>query len=314
MDTLLIRYLGEDQASYWSRIEHVSPNSKLEQNWILDQFLKYRRYSAAITFLEGQVYHKEQPDAQRAARILINCEDQDASAHSLYALIPYIQKSPDVSEVDKQTIEWKYLSFFNRYDDRRLIYLEKKLAESPQFFIETLQSAYYPQNMLKPKKINYEEARKALDLFELWRTPPGTLVDGSFDEHHFCTWIEQVLALADTHYAYYAQTKTGHVLFYAPADPNGLWISSRVAETLNRPDADAMRDGYHTEAYNSRGAHIVDKTGAQEHGIAQQYREKAEALEAEGFTRFATTLRKLESEYIYEAERNVERFGNEDES
>jgi len=312
---LIIRYLGEDQASYWSRIEHVSPNNKQEQDWILDQFQKYEKYSAAIIFLEGQVYSGEQPDAQRAAKILINCEAQDANSHSLYALIPYIQKASIVSEDDKQKIEWKYLSFFNRYDGKKAIYLERKLATSPQFFMEILQSAYYPQDMPQTKKTNIEEARKAFDLLELWRTPPGTLVDGSFDEQSFTNWIEQALALTEeAHYTPVAQVKIGHVLFFVPADPNGLWISTKVAEILNRPDADVMREGFQNEAYNSRGVHTVDKTGTQERGIAQRYREKAEALEAIGLTRFAITLRNLASEYIYEAERNVERFGNQDES
>ena len=77
--------------------------------------------------------------------------------------------------------------------------------------MEILQSAYHPQNMTKLKMINFEEARKALDLYEHWRTPPGTLNDGSFDEPLFATWIEQVLALAeDVHYTPVAQVKIGH--------------------------------------------------------------------------------------------------------
>jgi hypothetical protein len=36
----------------------------------------------------------------------------------------------------------------------------------------------------------------------------------------------------------------GHVLYYSPSDPDGLWIHHSIAEAMNGKDAKNMRVGY----------------------------------------------------------------------
>ena len=69
-----------------------------------------------------------------------------------------------------------------------------------------------------------------------------------------------------------------------------------------------MRRGFRTEAYNSRGVHTVDPTGANEHTLAEQWRQKAEAVEDLGFARFAASLRELAESYEQEAESVAENY------
>ena len=69
-----------------------------------------------------------------------------------------------------------------------------------------------------------------------------------------------------------------------------------------------MRDSFRLGIYNSRGMHEVDPTGKPERELAEQYRQKAEAVENAGYHRFAGTLRKLAEDYEREAERNIDRY------
>jgi hypothetical protein len=103
-----------------------------------------------------------------------------------------------------------------------------------------------------------------------------------------------------------AMTIVGHVLAYAPPDPDGLWIHRAAAAALNSRDARGMREGFTTELFNSRGVHGFT-AGDEERGLAQSYRAQAEAVEAAGFHRLAEAVRSLAKTYEREAERDSSR-------
>jgi hypothetical protein len=94
----------------------------------------------------------------------------------------------------------------------------------------------------------------------------------------------------------------GSVLFYAPPDPNGLWLHRSAAEVLNAKEADDLRLGFHTEIVNSRGVYFVDPEGKGERALADSWRQKVNQLELAGFPRLATTLREVADRYDREAE------------
>ena len=94
----------------------------------------------------------------------------------------------------------------------------------------------------------------------------------------------------------------GQVLFYAPPDPDGLWIHRGVAEVLNAKEAGDIRLGYEIEIFNSRGAHFVDPEGKPERELASRYRQQAEEVEMAGYHRLAISLREAAVSYEREAE------------
>jgi hypothetical protein len=99
-----------------------------------------------------------------------------------------------------------------------------------------------------------------------------------------------------------ALSHVGHVLRYAPADPDGLWIHRAAAELLDAPKAAAMRSGYSAEWFNSRGAYTG--TGGQEElRLAADFVAKAEKVETAGYINLATTLRNLAKSYEFDSER-----------
>jgi hypothetical protein len=146
-----------------------------------------------------------------------------------------------------------------------------------------------------------------------WKRPPGLQEDGSFSKKDFESGIESVeeQCKESGHYEV-AMIKIGEVLFYCPADPQGLWIDKAAASSLNAREAEDMRRGFRTEVYNSRGVHWVDPTGNPEHEMAAEWRGKANAVEDVGFARFAATLRALSESYEREADRIIEEHKSEE--
>ncbi len=138
---------------------------------------------------------------------------------------------------------------------------------------------------------------------------PGTKTDGTFSDKHFSEWFEKVKKLCiESGHLEVALVTIGKILIYTPPDPDGLWILSCVAEVLNAPEVDHMRDGFRVGSFNSRGVCDLDPSASSEKELAEQFRNKAEDLEQAGFYRFAVPLRSLAEEYDHEAERIIDEY------
>lgn len=143
-------------------------------------------------------------------------------------------------------------------------------------------------------------------LLDQWKRAPGVNKDGAFSSTHFEAWLTSVKEkCTESGHLEVAMSSVGKVLFYAPADPNGLWIMESVARALNGRDAEEMRSGFHTEVFNSRGVHWVDPTGKPERELAGLWCQRAESVENAGFARFAATLRDLAASYDRDADRII---------
>jgi hypothetical protein len=111
-----------------------------------------------------------------------------------------------------------------------------------------------------------------------------------------------------------AMQHIGNVLYYSPKDSTGLWIDKSVAEIIDGYDADNIREGFTLQVFNSRGVYMVDPTGKNERELAEMWRQKADAVENEGYIRFASSLKELAKSYEREAERVIDRFKIEQEN
>lgn len=158
---------------------------------------------------------------------------------------------------------------------------------------------------LKSKKKNIVE--RAYTLLHNWKHCPGVQEDGTLNEALFHHWITVARRITEeTGHEIIAQVELGHVLTYAPKDPDGLWIHKAVASVLNQRDTEKMRRNFMIALMNQRGVYHFSH-GVQERELARGYREKAEALDIAGYTRFATTMRELADQYDADAERDENR-------
>jgi hypothetical protein len=137
-----------------------------------------------------------------------------------------------------------------------------------------------------------------------WQLPPGYLEDGTFSGLALRNWLEQVeeLTRASGHWEV-ALDQVGRVLKWSPPDPDGLWIHRDAAAVLNRKEGKILRQAFHCEYINSRGAHFVDPSGQPERDLAAHYQKQADEVENAGFVRLAATMGDLAESYSREADR-----------
>ncbi|MBN1698233.1 MAG: hypothetical protein JW881_12025 [Spirochaetales bacterium] len=305
------KWLNEDENQYWKKVNVNPYDSDDDLVFAIDKLIEAGRPQKAIDCLCYRKYKKLPLDRDRTMKALFNAissEESSAYIDSLNAieLIKELQNDPEADPNDLFKIEWAYLPLLDSHHDAEPKFLEKQLASNPGFFCELIQLVFKSSKEEK-NDININEGSKNIAentwrLLHNWKRPPGMNENGNFESKYFKSWLEIVKEKCreSGHYEV-AMRKIGEVLVYCPADKEGLWIDKDIARMLNEKDADPMRRGFNTEVYNSRGFHAVDPKGKQEREIAGKWREKAYAVDNEGFARFAASLRELAGSFEREA-------------
>ena len=318
--------LGEAAGDYWSKVIVNPSPSRSNLLPAIKNLLKHKRPYFALECIYAHYSLKEQLFKEQAIEALLNGLSPDQNIEDINHLRYYdsieiikaIQDDPEGSEEELRKIEWGYLPLLKRHDGAEPKFLEKRLSQEPQYFIEIIKLVDHSKNEKEQdKEISGERKRLAdyaCELIRNWQRPPGTQDDGSFSDKDLKSWYEEVdvkTTRSGHHDA--AMKRLGHVLFYSGKDENGLWIRQSVAEILDEKENDGMRKGFRLEVFNSRGVHKIDPSGEPERKLAELWRERAEEVDKRGFSYFATALRKLAKFYDKEAERIIKESNFEEE-
>jgi hypothetical protein len=304
-------WLGKKENRYWKKVSVNPYQSESDLHTAMKKLLSVSRPQPVIECLHYQLYEKLPLDPNIVVKALLDVvltkEKSSLDLYHIIELIKWLQENPDISGDDLFSVEWAYLQLLDKHSGAVPKYLHKKLSSDPHFFCEVIRHIYRSKNEEKPDG-NIDQKKKSIatnawHLLHDWRRPPGLLDDGSFSEGSFSKWLEQVKEECNKtgHYEV-AMIKVGEVLLYTPEDTDGLWINQVVAKTLNDRTADDIRRGFRTEVLNSRGVHRVDPTGKPERELAEQWNTKADAIEAAGFARIASTLKELAESYNRQAD------------
>jgi hypothetical protein len=305
-------WLGDSQGEYWLKTNAYPYRTEGNLPFAIDKLIEYGRPHAAINCLDT-MRHLNQPinvdQCEKALLLALSSSEPNYSmdTYHIVELIKILQKTPEVTPETLFRLEWSYLPLLDRHRGAAPKSLENRLATDPEFFCEIIRLIYRSKNSdastEKPSEEKKTIATNAWRLLYEWRTPPGMLEDGSFNDAYFTSWLNRVKEICtESGHLEVALIKVGEVLIHCPADINGLWINNTVADALNAKDADVMRRGFSSGIYNSRGVCCVDPTGSPERNLAKQYKQKAEDVENKGYQRFAFTLRSLSESYDREAE------------
>ena len=310
--------LGEAHEELYWRNARVNPYGRDKDLTVaIEKLLVYGREGAAVMCVACTADDTSRFDESLATRALVSVLDSEGGIHELdnYHTVELIKRLQESETADQDAlfrIEWNFLPWLDRFSSGSPITLEKRLASDPAFFAEAVSLVF------RSKKDNDDDteeldeqkkhlARNAYKLLTEWKRCPGFQKDGAFDVEAFNEWINEARRITEeTGHAEVAQIQIGHMLTCAPPDPNGLWIHESVATVLNYRDTGEMRSGFTTELFNQRGVHGFTH-GREERKLAKQNREKAEALDARGFTRFATAMREFAEQYNRQAEREEKR-------
>ncbi len=307
--------LKDNEELYWREVI-VNPWEAKNLSYAVDKLIKYGRANAAVNCLRKSHTGKNTFDTEQAARALLEVLegdelDKDFDQYATIEVITQLQKYAEHDEDALYRIEWNFLPLLNRFSQGKPVTLEKRLANDPEFFCEVVglvyRSKHDKEDKPEPTEHQRNQARLAYQLLSEWKTVPGVMTDGSFGERNFHSWISEARRISQEsgHYEI-AMSQIGQVLIHAPAEPDNLWIHSSVAKILNEKGMSAMRDGFTTELFNSRGVHSPSG-GEEELKLARKNREKADALDNRGFTRFATAMREFAERYQREAEYEADR-------
>ena len=309
-------HLGrENERLYWQKvaINRFGPDRDL--TLAIEKLLEYERAPEAVLCVSRTVNDRERFKEDLAIRALLSVleksdVDVQLDQYQTVEVIKCLQKSPSVDREVLCEIEWCFLSML-RFSTGSPVTLESRLASEPAFFAEIVAYAFRSKNEAEsddePSEERKATAMNAYRLLNEWRGCPGKLSDDAFDKKIFTNWLNEAMRITkETGHSEIAQNRIGHVLTNAPKDPNGLWIHRAVAAALNERDAGKMRSGFTIELYNQRGVHGFT-AGREERELAQLNREKAEALETAGYSRFATAMREFARGYERDAERDAQR-------
>jgi hypothetical protein len=307
-------WLKDEEKEFWL-ITNANPfDAKGYLEFAVTKLLEFERPFAAIQCLFCMIEEKKivKNDLIIKALLLAVASEEHVSSMIEYytlKLIRYLQSDRSVANDDLVRIEWIYLSWLIHSTEAEPRTLNLKLASEPDFFCQIISLSYLSDKediSKEPSEKNEATAKNAWHLLHEWKTPPGMLETGDFDEKLFISWFDKVKEISsETGHLEICLTIIGEVLIYVPSDKDGLWINKAVAKVLNDSEHEEIRKGFRIGTYNARGAYWVDTTGQTEIKMANGYRTKANEVENEGFYNFAKTLRDLAEEFDREAKRNI---------
>lgn len=310
------------EALYWenAKVNPYGPDRDL--TLAIEKLLEYGREGAAVMCVARTADDRSKFNESLATRALLAVLGSRRGMEELdnYRTVELIKRLQESETADKDAlfqIEWNFLPWLDRFSSGSPVTLERRLASDPAFFAEAIGLVFRSKNVNadaceEPDEKEKYLAKNAYKLLTEWKRCPGIEDDGRFSEEVFNAWLNEARRLTEeSGHAEVAQIQIGHVLTCAPTDPGGLWINKTVAKALNFRDTGEMRSGFTTQLFNDRGVHGFTH-GKEERRLASENREKAEQLDLEGYTRFATAMREFAEQYERQAEREAKRNPYED--
>ncbi|MCC5790420.1 MAG: SMEK domain-containing protein [Opitutales bacterium] len=308
-------WLNDSARDYWTKIEFNPQQVEGDLLVAVDALLAVERPLRAIDCLHCRHFKNAPLDNKRTTQALMDAVNTKESAarmdqYEIIQLISALQDSSDSDEDNLVKIEWAYLRLLDPHSSGKPKTLYRKLATDPQFFCEILKMIYISEDLdqthtdsPEPDESTKKIAENAWHLLHDWDRAPGVADDGDLDTTVFSNWISvAVETCQSTGHLGIGLDQIGKALFYSPAEPDGsLWIAKVVADVLNKAEYKDMRNGYSCEGFNSRGCHTPSVKASMD--LYDEWSKKAEAVEAEGFHRFASELKGFAEGYKREAER-----------
>lgn len=314
---MVSNHLGENsEGLYWKNVRVNPYESDGNLNEATEKLLMYGREGAAVICAVHKA-NKAEINEALAVRSLMSVLNSESgmqelisysyATYSVVELIKRLQKSKTIDQDVLLKIEFKFFPWLKRFSrEKSPTAIEKKLASDPQFFADMIALAFRSEYDKSDNTKEIDENKRYLaqntyDILYKWKLCPGVKEDGKFDENAFKEWIKEAKRITEeTGHIRVARHYIGQISTYAPADPGGLWIHKAVADILDERDADKIRSEFTLALFNRRGMHTFTY-GREERELAKKNQEKAEALDAEGFTRFAAAMREFAEQYTKEA-------------
>lgn len=296
------KVLKEKSIEYWKKVDIRAVENEEDLIYCSKKLMQVNRYDRVLWVY--RLFYHNHPDTKDNSEIELECLEKINNNINQYDICETIKKlqNKDVDQNRLFYIEWRYLPLLNN-NEYRPITMEKILASDAEKYSEILELAFKERSKKKgDRNINPNIATNAYRLLNQWKMVPGSKEDGSIDSKLLNKWYEDMQEICnkkdrlEVGLSYF-----GHVLFYASEDKSGFWINKDVSDILNKNKI--VRSGYKNQAFNSVGVVNYDKDGSDYMRKYDEYKEKAEKTELNGYYNFATALREIAENFKFHAER-----------
>lgn len=219
------------------------------------------------------------------------------STYEIETLISYLRHT-DVDEDKVAMLEWKLLPALGH--EPRGLFLERKLARDPAFFVEILSLCFRAKDTDDVPDVPQPVATNAYRLLRSWHTIPGSAGPWQpIDAQALDDWYSTAKPLlTDVGRLDIGEQIFGQTLAHGPADDDGLWPNQVVRAFIETASSEQVETGFQIECFNKRGvvSRSLDEGGKLEYALADQYTGWAKRM-AITAPRTAVILRKLAEGY-----------------
>ena len=292
---------------YWSR------HDASEIATFVDELLKVDRPLAAF---HAAHMDWQRLDSPRLIRLLTEVATNGAEPPTLYRLDGYyvsealdtLEQRGDTSRDDLARLEFLFIEALD-HSKHGIPNLEAQLAETPALFMQALALPFRrndggedPPEWQPPNSDNREAvASAAYVLLTSASRIPGTQPDGRIDLKKLTDWLEQVRSLAREYgRAEIGDEMIGQLLSHCSPGDDGIWPCPPVREAIDDLGSQDIATGMLIGIRNARGATWRGAGGAQERGLAEQFRSWSREVAFEHpFT--ANMLEQIAASYDHEA-------------
>jgi len=192
-----------------------------------------------------------------------NVEDRQIDRFTVKSLYNELNNRKEDLRSELIELEWYYLPVFDsgRFGNNPEK-LHSELNQNPGFFVEVLETAYYPEGEQIEKEFETEDAkqkflsksRRAFDLLNNWKGIPGRLDDGTMDTTVLLDWINIVRESANkSKRLKVADLKIGKTLAHLPIDPENIWPPEVICNFMEDTNSEHIFSGFSSELFNMRG-------------------------------------------------------------
>ena len=285
------------KSEYWKVAKVLWIREDAEQTvYCIRQLIAARRARAGVRLVAGSQLHLP---ANLTIEMLKQAAEEPPAADdindpvmfqwSVCQLLRQLDQDTEVPQPQIAQLEWIYLALLE-HSERPPAVLHRVISSEPAFFVDVLSAIFPPYTESQTAKQEVSEERKRLashayTLLQSWNVLPGTRAgDGSTDATSLKAWVKEAHRLAVlAERGAVGDEYIGRILSYAKSDTDGIWPEKAVRDVIEDMRNDHIENGLVSGIHNQTGVTsrgLLDG-GALERGIADRYRNWADALKFE---------------------------------
>jgi hypothetical protein len=217
-------------------------------------------------------------------------------------IVRIFKKLYDDKNIDNEKVaylELSYLPYFKNHGKPLCLFNE--ISKNPLLYVQLICLAYNNKES-GPDELGEKErqrARRAYEILQMYKSLPG-LGTGNVNKDIFNNWMYKVLTESKLHGRVdVAERLVGKLLSYSPIGEDGIWPHEIVRDFIELHGTQRMVNNFIIGKENQRGVHSITG-GLQEKKIAQEYKEKSEAIQFL-YPRTSVILKRISEDYLGDA-------------